>query len=115
MIQINLNYLEDITAGDKEVIIEMLQLLIDESPKHIQNMQNHAANSAWDELGASAHTLKPMMLYIGLTDLHELVQTIEQRSKKQEHLDKIPDMVQELELEFQDVLEALVATKAELS
>lgn len=115
MIQIDLSYLEDITGGDKEVIIEMLQLLIDESPKHIQNIQQHLANSAWDELGASAHSLKPMMLYVGLTDLNKLVQTIEQYSKKREQLDELQDLVHQLDHDFQEVRNALVATKQELS
>lgn len=114
MHSIDLNYLQEIAGGDKEVIIEMLQLLIDESPKHVEDMQQHLSESAWDALGASAHSLKPMLLYVGLTDLNETVKIIEERSKKKDQLESLHGLISELAREYDEVVKALVATKEDL-
>ncbi|HET8866086.1 MAG TPA: Hpt domain-containing protein [Gracilimonas sp.] len=115
MAKINLSYLEDITDGNNEVMIEMIQLLLDETPKHLDNIKKAQEEENLEKLSAEAHKIKPMMLYVGLTELNEICQEIETNSKERINLESNPDLVQKLVDEFSQVFDDLKNKIKELS
>lgn len=104
---IDLEYLTNITGGDNEIMAEMMQLLLEETPKHLNNIKSFQENEQWTELGAEAHKIKPMLLYVGLSDLHEAAQQLEANGKKAENLDEIPELIETIELGFYEVEDQL--------
>ncbi|MEX0845266.1 MAG: Hpt domain-containing protein [Balneolaceae bacterium] len=115
MSKIDLGYLIDITDGDKEIMIEMIDLLLEETPKHLKNIKTFYENKQWTKLGAEAHKLKPMLLYVGLTELNEATQELETNGKKAQNLETIPVLIEQLEEGFISVIEELEEKKTQLN
>ena len=115
MSKIDLTYLEDITSGESEIMIEMIDLMLDETPKHFENLRKALEEENWDSVGSEAHKLKPMFLYVGLTELNEIAQKLEFCGKKEENLEEIPELIEHLEEGFEDVVVQLKEKKTELS
>lgn len=114
MDKIDLSYLENITDGDNEVIVEMIELFLEETPKHIEKIETFYKKEQWQLLGAEAHKVKPMFLYVGLTDLNEACQKIEVCGKKVSNLDAIPSLIQQLKEGYQEVTSELENRKVGL-
>lgn len=111
---VDLSYLENITDGDNGVIVEMIELFLEETPKHIENIKTYYNQEQWQQLGAEAHKVKPMFLYVGLSDLNEACQKLEDYGKKAHHLDTIPALIHQLKEGYQEVASELEDRKAEL-
>lgn len=112
---IDLSYLQEMTNGDNEVIVEMITLLLEETPKHLETIRKALNEEDWKQLASESHKVKPMMLYVGLTDLNEITKELETRGKSGEGLDKIPRLVSRLEEGFSDVKVELQEKVTELS
>ncbi|MTI87115.1 MAG: Hpt domain-containing protein [Balneolaceae bacterium] len=114
MSKIDLGYLTDITGGDAEIMVEMIDLFLVETPKHIINMRSELANEEWQNVGAEVHKLKPTLLYVGLKDLHEVALALEENGRKEKNLDDIPGLINDIEDGFNEVIDELKEKKAEL-
>lgn len=112
---IDLSYLEEVTNGDREVMLEMIDLLIEESPKHIEKIKEHFANENWSALGSTAHTLKPMLLYVGLAGLSDTAKSIEFCGKNIEDIETLPSLIEKLDAEFTVHLSDLKDKKEKLT
>lgn len=112
---IDLSYLEEITGGDNEIMIEMISLLIDETPKYIDNIKTAQDTNNWSQLRSEAHKIKPMFLYVGLSELNEICKELEENAKNESNLEENPDLISRLETGFEDVLEDLKLKVDELS
>jgi HPt (histidine-containing phosphotransfer) domain-containing protein len=113
--KIDLSYLEDITSGESDIIIEMIDLMLNETPKHLANLREALDEEDWNGIGAEAHKLKPMFLYVGLTDLNEVAQKLEHSGKKEENFQEIPGLIKDLEVGFSEVINELQEKREELS
>ncbi len=113
--KIDLSYLENITGGDNEVMVEMIDLMLAETPKHIDKIKQSYKKENWRELRAESHKLKPMFLYVGLTALNEIAQDLEKYAKETTHLELIPQLINELEKGYLEVTDELKNKKEELS
>lgn len=115
MSSIDLSYLENVTSGDNEVIVEMIELFLEETPKHIEQIENFYSQKEWQKMGAEAHKVKPMYLYVGLTGLNSVAQTLEDRGKKAQNLETVPELIQQLKKGYKEVKEELENKIAQLS
>ncbi|WP_421773893.1 Hpt domain-containing protein [Gracilimonas sp.] len=113
--KIDLSYLENITGGDNEVMTEMIDLMLSETPKHIEKIKQAHEKENWKELGAESHKLKPMFLYVGLTSLNEIAQDLEKFGKEAISLKSIPGLIDELEQGYLEIVDELKSKKDELS
>ncbi|MEP1151740.1 MAG: Hpt domain-containing protein [Balneola sp.] len=100
---IDLTYLEEVTGGSTEIIKQLLELFLNDTPDQIQKLYNNCAKADWDEVRADAHKLKPTFLYVGLKNAHELLAQIEHGARSREYLDKISEMIRSVENEFEKV------------
>lgn len=102
---INLDYLEQISGGEKEFINEMVQLFLDNTPKSVREMKEAMKNNDPVKLGEIAHKMKPSAIYMGneelaglLRDLQELKNTKKitgEDSGKLQRVDELSNMVME--------------------
>ncbi|HBQ58190.1 MAG TPA: hypothetical protein DD671_00785 [Balneolaceae bacterium] len=111
MTKIDLSYLAGVTDGDKEIMGEMIDLILEETPIHLQNIVEFMENKEWKRMGAEAHKVKPLFLYVGLTELKDLAQEIAQFGKTEENLDQIPSLIEKLELGFNEIQSKLTDQK----
>ena len=69
----NLDYLRNITGGDRESIREIILLFIEQVPEFIGNMKKHLEEKNYTELGREAHKAKSSVMILGMEDLgHDL-------------------------------------------
>ncbi|WP_020402676.1 Hpt domain-containing protein [Gracilimonas tropica] len=113
--KIDLSYLESVTDNDHEIMIEMIDLIIEQTPTHIENIKSFNRDKLWKKLGAEAHKIKPMLLYVGLAELKETAEKLEEFGKKETNLELIPDSIQKLDSGFKAIIPELVETKQSLS
>jgi HPt (histidine-containing phosphotransfer) domain-containing protein len=112
---INLSYLEDITGGDNDVILEMLDLFIRDIPTQVQKMHDFHKSSDLVSVGKEAHKLKPTLQYIGLTGMFEDIKEVEAIVKSNSNVEKLGDLIQSLQEATLECVPALKAKKAEMS
>jgi len=101
--RIDLSYLQDISGGDEVVIAEMIELFLSETPKYLNNLELYYAAREWSKLSSEAHKLKPTLMYIGLTELHDLAIAIEDAAKDEEKNQEIEDWVAEIRHGFESI------------
>lgn len=112
---IDLSYLTSITGGDKEVMVEMIDLLIEETPKHLDTIKTAQKNKDWPKLRSEAHKVKPMFLYVGLSELNEICKELEDNAKNETDLASNPELIENLENGFNEVIDDLKRTVNELA
>jgi HPt (histidine-containing phosphotransfer) domain-containing protein len=112
---IDLSYLEDITGGDKEIMVEMITLLLEETPTHLQTIASSFAHKNWQQLASASHKIKPMLLYVGLTDLSDITKELEAIGKSEEGIEKLPGLISRLQTGFKAVIGDLQEKVRELS
>lgn len=112
---VNLTYLEQITDGDREMLLEMLDLFIRDIPIHMKKIQDSYSASNFEEIRREAHKMKPTLQYVGLTGMSEKIKELEQLAKSKENLNKLSNLIDELQDASNICVPALVAKKAELS
>ncbi len=113
--KIDLSYLNEITGYESEVMVEMIDLFLEETPKQIAILRESFKQEDWYQLGAEAHKLKPTFLYVGLSELNELTLKLEQFAKDRQNLDQIESMIEVLELGFGEVISELTDERNRLS
>jgi HPt (histidine-containing phosphotransfer) domain-containing protein len=110
--KIDLSYLEEVTGGSSEIIQEMLELFLSETPVQLESLKEHITQSNWDEIKAEAHKAKPTFLYVGLKNSHNNLVSIENHSRNKENLNEIRNLYNLVEEEFNNVKdEILVISK----
>ncbi|MEX2601370.1 MAG: response regulator [Balneolaceae bacterium] len=92
--------LEEMTAGDSEMMLDMLELFLAQTPGMIQQLQTHYREENWTELGKVAHTLKPTFSYLGIESAHPMLlslETCKDRAPAPDSLPQIKATIQALE------------------
>jgi len=91
---INLDYLDQLSDGDTDWSIEMMNMFIENTPASIQDMRNQYAEKNWPTLRRIAHTLKSQLNMLGIKSLSGIILTIEKSAEKETDLDKIPELIE---------------------
>lgn len=112
---IDLSYLEDLTDGDNEVMIEMITLLIEETPKHLDTIKQAQDEEDWPKLRSEAHKIKPMFLYVGLNELNEICKELEDNANNKTNLESNPELISRLVAGYNEVTDDLKRKVEELS
>ena len=108
----NLDYLDELSGGDKDLKIMMLETVLQGLPDEIAAVEQALNNQNWSELRAAAHKMKSTCAYIGLNETVEIARSIENSAYEQKNFNLIPNWVktlaqhcrtahQELSIEFE--------------
>ncbi|MFK7905999.1 MAG: ATP-binding protein [Chitinophagales bacterium] len=113
-IQSEFRYLYEFSDGDLDFIQDMLETFLEQTPKQLDEIESACERLDAESVYKIAHRIKPSFMMIGLTDLEDLAQTIEQmakassfeREKVKQHiltikkavLNYMPDLKQKLRL-----------------
>lgn len=76
--KINLRNLYHIAGGDEQFVKQMLVTFIDTTDRGLNEMQQLARSGQWDAVASLSHKLLPPCRHIGASDLHTLLEQIEQ-------------------------------------
>ncbi|MBE9250180.1 Hpt domain-containing protein [Dolichospermum sp. LEGE 00240] len=76
-----LESLLDMLEGDQDVLAEIINCYLMESPKIIAAIQTSASQGDADNLGKTAHNLKSSSASLGAMDIHQLCLELESKGK----------------------------------
>jgi HPt (histidine-containing phosphotransfer) domain-containing protein len=103
----NLNYLNEISGGDKAFILDMIQTFVNNAPEEIEELKKLASESQWNILGEKAHKFAPSLQFLGISVLKPVINQIEELSFANKHVETIMALVEKLESHCYLVLQEL--------
>lgn len=92
-IQIDLTYLKNMSAGDNNLIKEMIDIFKEQLPEFISDMKTAVKNDDSKALEAVAHKAKSSVAIIGITELAEFLKTLEISASKNERKSEYPEFI----------------------
>ncbi|RZT95462.1 HPt (histidine-containing phosphotransfer) domain-containing protein [Ancylomarina subtilis] len=78
---IDLSYLKEMSGNNKDIMIEMVEIFIEQNPEFTEGISNHFKNKQWAQLGAIAHKAKSSVRIMGMSELGDCLEKIEHYSK----------------------------------
>jgi HPt (histidine-containing phosphotransfer) domain-containing protein len=78
---IDLSYLKEMSGNNKDIMIEMVEIFIEQNPEFTEGISTSFENKQWTELGAIAHKAKSSVRIMGMNDLGNCLEQIEHYSK----------------------------------
>ncbi|MBK1439440.1 Hpt domain-containing protein [Parapedobacter sp. ISTM3] len=89
--QANMDYLEDLSGGNTQLIKEILELFIKQTPPDIELLSSYIQQNDWEKVYRQAHHIKPTLAYVGANGMRQELQEIENLAKNRQGLDLIPE------------------------
>lgn len=93
----NLEYLNSISGGDHDFILDMLQTFITSVPEELKKMRKLVESENWQKVGEDAHKFASSLLFLGLNQLKEMATQMEEYGLNKENIDQIPSLLNQLE------------------
>ncbi|MCZ4695983.1 Hpt domain-containing protein [Ancylomarina euxinus] len=78
---IDLSYLKEMSGNNKDIMIEMVEIFIEQNPEFTEGISSYFENRQWTELGAIAHKAKSSVRIMGMDELGDCLEKIEHYSK----------------------------------
>jgi HPt (histidine-containing phosphotransfer) domain-containing protein len=103
----NLNYLKEISGGDEDFILDMIQTFVANTPGEIDQLRAYAEKEQWELLGDSAHKFAPGLQFLGIIALRPVINQLEDYAKGKKKLEIIPSLIDKLDTECRLVSEEL--------
>ena len=89
----NLQYLEEISSGDREFIIDMLNDFVKNTPSVLAEIDGYINASDWAQLYKTLHKLIPTFEFVGAECIRTDLRNLEQFSKTQTNLELINPLI----------------------
>jgi CheY-like chemotaxis protein/HPt (histidine-containing phosphotransfer) domain-containing protein len=99
-------------GGDDAFLVEVIQAFLDDSPRHVQAVQQGFAASDAEVLMRAAHSLKGSCGNFGAARLHTLCAALEGQARA-DHLEGLAPLVARLPAEYASLAEQLAALAAD--
>ncbi|GGC33986.1 hypothetical protein GCM10011386_27600 [Parapedobacter defluvii] len=86
----NMDYLQDLSGGNTQLIKEILQLFIKQTPPDIALLASYLEQGDWEKAYKQAHHIKPTLAYVGANGIRAELQEIETLAKNRQDLNQLP-------------------------
>jgi hypothetical protein len=83
----NLEYLEEISAGDKEFIADMLNDFVINTPVILSEIETYLASSDWAQMYKSVHKFIPTFDFVGAANISNDLRNLELYSHTETNLE----------------------------
>lgn len=91
---INTEYLDSVSAGDIEIIRELVSMFREQVVETQNEMKNLLSKKDYNSLGLLAHKAKSSVLIMGMNDLGNLLKTFELQAKEGKETDKYESYIE---------------------
>ena len=88
-----LDYLKEISDGDNDFILDMLNDFIHNTPETLIEIDTYVSSLNWNELHKTVHKFVSTFDFIGATTVIEQLRKIESFAKNNTNVDQIPVLV----------------------
>lgn len=93
---LDLSYLKDVSSGSNEFMIEMIDLFLDQTPEHFENLAQFIQEENWAKVGELAHKIKPTLAFVGADSAKETMAEIEKKARNLINTESISASFKEL-------------------
>ena len=93
----DLAMIHSVSGGDEVFIKKMILLFIETVPQNVQELVDATGQKNWEQVAKMAHKLKSTIDSMGIRSLHDQIRAVEMKAKNDEQLDRMPDMVRQVE------------------
>lgn len=73
---IDLSYLEQICGGNKATVLKAIDLFVEQTPKHFENMNTYLHEENWQEFFNEAHNVKSSLAMMGVKSLETAMEMV---------------------------------------
>ena len=112
---IDLSYLREVTGDSNDIMKEMLELFLNDTPVALELLQDKCKESDWDVIRAEAHKIKPSFMFVGLQTCHEKLTIIENNARERKDIEEIHDPLDSVEGAFNSVTDEVLSLIKEFS
>lgn len=112
---IDLSYLEQVCGGNKAMVLKMIDLFVDQTPKQIESMNTYLKEENWQEFFNVAHKAKSSLAMMGVKSLQRPMENLEDFSKNKKELGSIPDILKHVGETCQLILKEIESNYASIS
>lgn len=106
LVKINLDHLKSMTGDDNEFVIEILEMIEEQSPDVITEMFTQLESQDYTSLGATAHKYKSSINILGNAELINLMKDIENTAVDGNDIGTLVELVNQ----FEEVCNGLLGT-----
>jgi len=89
-------YLQKITHSNKEMMVDIIDVFIEESPKNVNRMMKYCLMEDWDNLKKLVHKIKANYTYVGIREQEEILNDLEWYLERNVYTDTYAAKVMEL-------------------
>jgi HPt (histidine-containing phosphotransfer) domain-containing protein len=100
----DLSFLNKISGGDQNFIIEMITTFKEMTPEFISNSRKYIENKDYLALSREAHKYIPGVSFFGMKDLEKDLTFLEEYSKKETNLEQIPVLIERSINQIEEVI-----------
>jgi HPt (histidine-containing phosphotransfer) domain-containing protein len=104
---IDLEYLNEISGGNKALIIEMIQIFNSEVPGYLNLMKEFHASENWEALGKLAHKARASASIMGMNHLANELRDLELITQEKKDPQLYPSLLSSIENQFLIAMEEL--------
>jgi PAS domain S-box-containing protein len=91
---VDLTFLKKRTKGNRELMMEMIELYLEQTPPLVTKMKQSLHNKDWDSLHSAVHKMIPSFSIMGIhKDFENIAKKIQEYSSTQQHLDEVQELV----------------------
>lgn len=105
--KVDLTYLKNMSAGNKELVLEMIGIFKSQVSEFAIDMEKHLEDKEYELLGRLAHKAKSSISIMGLNDLAVELKTFENLAKAGQEVEKYPEFIRKFKSETQDAVDEL--------
>lgn len=111
----DLTYLREMSAGNHELVIEMIDLFKSQIDEFYQLMDETLINQDWLRLGQLAHKAKSSVSIMGLNDLAAEMKSLETNAKSGVNVESYAGIIERFKSETSQVVTELNQVKENIS
>lgn len=105
--KVDLTYLKNMSAGNKDLVLEMIGIFKAQVSEFAKDMEKHLADQEYELLGRLAHKAKSSISIMGLNDLAVELKTFENLAKSGEEVDRYPLFIEKFKSETAEAVDEL--------
>ncbi len=103
----DLTYLRNMSAGNKELVKEMIGIFKVQVDEFVEEMNQYCNNQEYEALGKLAHKAKSSISIMGLNELAVELKAFENMAKAGITPEKYPDFIRKFKKETSEAVEEL--------
>lgn len=103
----DLSYLESITEGSREMMLEMIDIFKGQVNEFIGEMKDLFSREAWYDLGLLAHKAKSSVKIMGMDELADMLKKFELEAKAGENTASYPKHIAMFEEQCRQAVQEL--------